>query len=360
MMRNILIIILFPLASLAQEDSRQSISLKDQWLVHTSGSFLPFEHQSTTTTIFFWVDGRSEKGNLLYVEGRHPYSLLINAKFVIQKEGKAVFSIDSLAGIYSHSLFVELFSAFGAQHLQTSIIRNGVAASQEYLPRPQNYFLDFTLLASLLLIIGFISFLRTNPTLTFDYVNINKLISFQDRDESTLTLRIASSVNLLIYLFSSMFLGLVVLVTLHFLGDQASIARSFPIRSTLEGFKQWSILSTIIFGLLMIKLFWLVLLSALFGFRDMVRIQFFNFVRIIFIAMFLLSAISVFYFVVKIRSQDYFFYLMLILSIILVVGAVANYFKLMARMPFHFFHLFSYLCASEIIPLMILIKVLLY
>jgi hypothetical protein len=357
--RSILIIILFPLASLAQENSRQSISIKDQWLVHTSGSFLPFKHQSTTA-IFFWVDGRSEKGSLLYIAGRHPYSLLINAKLVVQKEGKAVFSIDSLARIYSSALFIELFSANGAQHLQTDLIRNEVAASQGYLPRAGNYFLDFTLLASLIIIIGFIAFLRTNPTLTLDYVDINKLFSFQDRDESTLTLRIASSVNLLIYLFSSMFLGLVVLITLHFLGDQVSVARLFPIGSTIEGFKQWSILSTIIFGLLMIKLFWLVVLSALFGFRDMVRIQFFNFVRIIFIAMFLLSIISLFYFVLQIRSQDYFFYMMLILSIILVVGAIANYFKLMARMRFHFFHLFSYLCASEIIPLMILIKVLLY
>jgi hypothetical protein len=33
---------------------------------------------------------------------------------------------------------------------------------------------------------------------------------------------------------------------------------------------------------------------------------------------------------------------------------------LMARMPYHFFHLFSYLCASEIMPLVVLIKVFFY
>jgi len=74
----------------------------------------------------------------------------------------------------------------------------------------------------------------------------------------------------------------------------------------------------------------------------------------------LLAAISLIYFIFEVRGQNYFFHLLTILSIVFTVGAVATYFKLIARMPFHFFHLFSYLCASEIIPLMVLIKVFFY
>ncbi|MCX8489701.1 MAG: DUF4271 domain-containing protein, partial [Cyclobacteriaceae bacterium] len=191
-------------------------------------------------------------------------------------------------------------------------------------------------------------------------LNLNKLFSFQDRDESTLALRIASSVNLLVYLFCSSFLALILLVSFHLMGTQISIASRFTVRSTGQGFQQWIFLSAIIFGLLILKLVWLVILNSLFGFRDIVRIQFFNFVRVILIAMSALTLITVVYFVANVQNQKYFFHLITILSIIFSVSAVVIYFKLMARMPYHFFHLFSYLCASEIIPLVVLIKVFFY
>jgi hypothetical protein len=46
--------------------------------------------------------------------------------------------------------------------------------------------------------------------------------------------------------------------------------------------------------------------------------------------------------------------------ILLVIGVGILYFKLQARTTFHSFHLFSYLCATEIFPLVILVKVLLF
>jgi hypothetical protein len=347
------------LVSQAQEASSQYGDIKDRWLTHCSGEFRNFNNQPTPS-VFFWIDGRKEKSNFLRVEGKHPYTIFVNSKLILQIKGNVKLSIDSLSKIYSPQLFVGLFTPRGAHHLQTSIQKTQLDSHQEPLSRKGNYFLDFSILATLLLATCFILFLRTNPALTFDYLDVAKLVSFQDRDESTLTLRIASSVNLLIYLFGSFFLGLMLLISLHFMGGQVSLAKLFPINSMGQGFGQWIILSLTIFGLLLVKLLWLALLSALFGFRDTVSLQFFNFVRIILISVILLASVCTLYFVLGVQQENYFFHLLTILSIVFVLGTAIMYFKLLARMPFHFFHLFSYLCASEIIPLMILIKVFFY
>jgi hypothetical protein len=339
--------------------SGQRVDLKDHWLVYQSGQFASFNNQSSTS-IFFLVDSRKEKNNFLLVEGRHPFAVFVNSKLILQKKDKVKLAIDSLSKIYPHPLFIGLYSPRGAHHLQAAIEKTQPFHEQEVQLRKGNYFLDFTVLATLLLAVCFILFLRTNPALTFDYLDVNKLFSFQVRDESTLTLRIASSVNLLIYLFGSFFLALMLLISLHFMGGRVSLTELFPIHSTAQGFWQWALLSLIIFGLLLVKLVWLVLLSALFGFRDTVSLQFFNFVRVILTSVCLLAAICILYFVIGVQQENYFFHLLTILSLVFTLGTAIMYFKLLAKMPFHFFHLFSYLCASEIIPLMILIKVFFY
>jgi Domain of unknown function (DUF4271) len=346
-------------AAQAQEiTSTQRVDLKDHWLVYQSGQFVDFSNQSVSS-IFFWIDGRKEKNNFLCVEGKHPYSVFVNSKLILQKEGKIKLSIDSLSKIYSYQLFIGVYAPRGVHQIHTSIEKTQLGKLEAQL-RKGNYFLDFTILATLILIVCFVLFLRTNPALTFDYLDVMKLFSFQDRDESTLTLRIASSVNLLIYLFGSFFLALMLLISLHLMGGQVSLAKAFPIHTTAQGFWQWILLSLIIFGLLLVKLMWLVLLSALFGFRDTVSLQFFNFVRVILISVCLLAALSILYFAIGVQQENYFFHLLTILSLVFALGTAIMYFKLLAKMPFHFFHLFSYLCASEIIPLMILVKVFFY
>jgi hypothetical protein len=337
----------------------QTANLQSHWLINLDGNFIAADNQKTKS-IYFWIDARKEKGNKLFIKGKYRFSVFVNSKCVLTKIGSAKISIDSLAKLSSHQLFVGVYSPQGIQHLESSIERSQPSNSLELVLRKGNYFLSFTIIASIILLISFILFLRTNPTLTFDYLDVNKLFSFQDRDESTLTLRIGSSVNLLIYFFGSLFLALMLLISFHLMGNLVSLSQQFPITSVLQGFWQWILLTLIIFSLLMAKLLWVVLMSALFGFRDTVRIQFFNFVRVILTGMCLLSVISITYFIIGVREPLYYFHSLTILSIVFILGLIAIYFKLVARMPFHFFHLFSYLCITEIIPLMVLIKVFFY
>jgi hypothetical protein len=355
-----IITILLIVASIATRANAQVVDakeLKSNWLVYSEDKYIPYNNQPSRT-IFFWIDTKLNKHQQLLIDARHNYSLFINNKLVVQKKGKSVLSIDSLSKHYPFHFFVSIYSATGVHHVSTRITMP--ANELNPMKRKGNFFLDFSLLATLALIGSFAIFIQTNPALTFDYLNVRKWFSFQEKDESKFTLRIASSVNLLFYLFGSFFMSLMLIIAFHFAGDQFWLAQAFPIKSTPQAFWQWLLLSAVIFGCFIIKLAWLAMLAALFGFRDTVNFQFFNFMRSILIAITTVAFLCLVYYILGIQSSSYFEYLIFILSAIFVVGIALIYFKLLSRMPFHFFHLFSYLCASEIIPTLVLIRFFFY
>jgi Domain of unknown function (DUF4271) len=344
----------------AQEAATKNVDLRNEWLVYRDGKFLGFTNESTNS-IFFWIDGRQEKGNFLLLETKHPFSLFINARLIWSGENSMKFSIDSLAHQYGSKLWLSVHSTSGFQTLQTLILTD-----KPIEDIPQNsfrkgyFFLDFVLIASLLLIIAFTLFIRTNPMLTQDYFDFRKLLTVQDRAESNFGLRIASSVNILFYFFGSCLLSLILLIVFHVIEGQLALSAIFKIKSTAQGLWQWTLLSVCIFGVLVFKLLWVSLFASIFGFKDTVRFQFFSFVRLIFISVAAIALFGLAYYLLNVRQSLFYYYQIYLLLFMLMVGTVVVYFKLMARLPFHFFHLFSYLCASEIIPLIILMKMILY
>ncbi|HLZ16451.1 MAG TPA: DUF4271 domain-containing protein, partial [Cyclobacteriaceae bacterium] len=120
---------------------------------------------------------------------------------------------------------------------------------------------------------------------------------------------------------------------------------------------QWIFLALAILGLLMAKLAFASLFGLMYGW-DIASFQFFNFVRVLILSLTLIAAISVFCFSLQIDIN--YFTLLRFGCLLMVLGAGLLYFKLQTRTSFHSFHLFSYLCATEIFPLVILVKVLLF
>jgi hypothetical protein len=141
-----------------------------------------------------------------------------------------------------------------------------------------------------------------------------------------------------------------------------SVAMPFPhaASSLYRLVAWWFLISLLFFFLLMAKLLLIWIMSKLFNFRDLVRFQYFNFVRSLYGAMILAGLFSAGYFIGQSQNPDFFSYLIWGVCLILVLSTVFFYFKLLGRTGSSVFHLFSYLCGSEIIPLMILIKVLFF
>lgn len=329
-----------------------------EWQVMEGDALIPYTGQRVQAIHFLLAPTAKDK--TLIIEDRPEFSVFINGVLAINNVSKVSWRVDSLWKIHHGKVFVSVYEKQSVRSLKTTLI-SVVQASDPGNPlRTGSYFSDFLVLAAILLFAFFVVLFRMNSRLAIDYVNVIKFFSIQERDEPTIASRIGSSVNLLFFALISFFYSYLLLIIFYFAADRLSLSTSFIFRSVPVAFLNWIVLSVIIFAVLLVKLAWIAGLSSLFVLRDTVRFQFFNFVRQLFISAVVIAILASVYFIFGVRSESSFYYLVVIGFGLLITGVIFLFLKLMARSAFPVFHLFSYLCASEIIPLMILVKVLLF
>lgn len=304
------------------------------------------------------LDLSQHRGQQLFIDSKKIFYLFINSTFVLKHRGLIKLEADSLRQKYSNSVFLSIYQKNGTKDLS---IKWTVLQPHDEMynpPRPLLVFSNFILVSSLALIIFFTILFRTNPQLTQDYLNLAKLFYLRDREENQITLRITSSVNLLFYLFCSLLASLALITALYFAKEGLTFITYPSFTTTSRYLWQWLFLALGILGVLIAKLAFVALIALLFGWKDITGVQFFNFIRILILSLSLIAIVSVFCFSFGIHVN--YFTLLKAGCILMLMGAGLLYFKLEARTTFHSFHLFSYLCATEIFPLMILVKVLLF
>ncbi len=332
--------------------------LRPDWQVQRQEKLEKYTGQKSRT-IYFTLS-RKSLGSSLMIQDRYPFSLFINGKLSGRYKDNLTLRVDSLWVLYQGKLFIAVHQERPIYSLQTLLVSKTSQADFDNPPRSGNFFSDFVIIASLLLLVALIGLLRVNTGLTLDYLNVIKLFSLQDRDESTVASRIGASINLFFFALIGFFLGLILLIIFNIAPDQVRFAGNFIFNSTPQAFLYWVLLSAIILALLVTKLVLIASFSLLFGLRDSVRFQFFNFVRLLFVTAGLMACIATVYFIFHLQGPNLFYSLLTTGSLFIVIGILFLFLKLLARTSFPVFHLFSYLCATEIIPLVILGRILLF
>ncbi len=336
-----------------------SIDLMPKAKVLQEGTYKNYTGQRTQS-VHLHID-QSFAGKALVIQLTGRYGVFMDGKLVGDAEGLIKLNMDSLRRIYGAA---EVLSVYAPQHIQSLSIKlhyTDAAADSDNLIRQPSYYSDFVIiLVCLLLLIFFVFLFRSNTNLTLDYLNIIKVFVIHSREEAITTGRIGSSANILFFMFISMCCSLLLMIAAHW--GYPSVAMPFPhaASSLYRLVAWWFLISLLFFFLLMAKLLLIWIMSKLFNFRDLVRFQYFNFVRSLYGAMILAGLFSAGYFIGQSQNPDFFSYLIWGVCLILVLSTVFFYFKLLGRTGSSVFHLFSYLCGSEIIPLMILIKVLFF
>ena len=335
--------------------------LRSQWLQFITDDYQPLTKipDKDLHTIYFQVKSPLYKGQYLSIKGTEDCDLFVNGKLIYSGQ-QQVFNIDSLYNLYSSDLFVAVHAISGLSELNTQIVfqaSSAFAISKEMVTRPMTFFRDYTIIVTSVLLIFFLILFRTNPQLTFDYFSFAKIFSVQERNENLLASRITSSVNFLFYLFCAMLTGFLLSIVFYFDDSFFLIAKFMDVHSLSGAFMMWVKLSLLILVLLASKLFIVLLFSSLFNFTETVSFQFFNFLRFVLFTAVVMAISSLVYFVLKGGQPVFYERLMVLALVLLSAGSVMVLIKLLVRAPFSFFHLFSYLCASEIIPLVIIIKV---
>jgi len=356
------LIIIVSLACHAQNDFRVVKDLAADWKVFENGGLRDFSkrNRSIVKTIYIEFDpGLYQKGERLRIEAAVEFSLYLNYQLLTHQVTRVDISIDSLLRQFEAPWQFGIYQKNGLPWLHTSVVSNQIKPSSLDNPlRITDPFSDFSVIVSIFLIIFLVVLLRTNPRLTWDYFNFVRLFSIQEREDTLLSSRISSSVNILFYVFCSLLVGFILLTLFHFGAERIPIAAHFTIHSLGEGFIQWLKLSLYVSVLLLLRLILLFVLTRLFNAGEALGLQFYNFVRLSFFILALLALVCMIYFMFKIKAPEYYEFLLAGIDFLLIFWIIIIGLKLLSRTSFRFFHLFSYLCASEIIPIVILVKVL--
>lgn len=360
-MKLFTLVILLCLASelSAQPRRVQIYDLKQDWKVWVEGVYRDYsELKGEPKSVYFTIDAGKYRGFRLELVGARDYSVWVNGKVIDQRHpGTIQYDIDSLFSLYRAPLTIGIYSRQGLSRLKSSVITTSLLpAPDEEHYRRQSYLLDFSAVGAFILCAGFLTLIRFNRRMLFDYFDFTRLLSLQERDEDLAAGRITARFSLLIYFYLCAWCALLFLIIFAHAGPDRMIVADLSIDSAGEGFMQWGKLTVIIGLILFIKVGIVVVLSRIFALREGGAIQVLNYFRLLSFLLMILSLVLLFYFMFNTETPSYYEGLISLTGWIMAAWSVLVFLKLLNKSPYSVFHLFSYLCASEFFPMIILFK----
>jgi hypothetical protein len=349
--------------SFGQEQFIVKKDLGDQWHYFRNDSYAPIPESELKNlkSIHFNVDASQYPEQHLLIKSARPFFVFVNGKLCQKFVGHLTLSLDSVSAANgTSSLTLTLFQEkINPQDLQTMIIsyRDHDQQPNDF-HKPRSYFKDFTIVAGLILIVFFVVLLKLHPKLAADYFSITRILSLREVEDNQPNARFVISANVVFYAFSSLLLGLCLIVLLHHLPEGYLLPLTFKAMTFGGVLLQWIRLSAIILLLLFGKILLIFSLSNLFGMRGIAGIHFFNWIRLTLIISGSFSMILFVYYISRGYDTQVYVIMLSVIIAALVGWIVIVFLKLNNRTEHSMFHLFSYICATEVIPLLITIKVL--
>lgn len=356
------ILLIFSLAASAQEKIVIKKDLQADWLISDSSTYRKFESSDDAKTIYFTLNAQIFKTDYLQLRSSQPVSILVNTILLTDKADQLTLSIDSLIKLYhSPELFVSIHGEepVTSDNLHTQIVARVLHEAgkpdESYLKAKVN-FRDYAVTAILALIIFLVSIIRLNPGLSSDYFSIRKIFSLRESEDDHYYYRVTSA-TILFYVFTSLMLGLYILVVARFTNVRLGLDNLLSASYWMLIFT-WLKVSLYVLLFLFAKIVIIYIVSTLFGIREVAGYHFFNFVRLLLVTIGVFTLVWVIYFIPYGQRQGFYDFLYALIPWILGAWIVLGFFKLASRVRHSAFHLFSYICATELIPFFIIIEVL--
>lgn len=361
----VLAVFLFLLQSEAdcQKKSLLKKDMQNDWLIHTGKEYLPYDQSDKPVhTIYFYISPRTFEGDYLQLESKSDVRVFANQKLFLVAAGITKISVDSLPKSQTDQVLVavnqeeKITKQTLSTRMYSEINNNTVAAENLPSLRKPTYFKDFVVTAALFLFVFLTLMIRLNPRLSSDYFSVNKIFSVRETDDDQFYLRITSA-NILFYVFTSLMLGLFFLVVMEFthVGFNSIQLTASTFAGTLVA---WIKVSLLILALLFLKIILVFIASFLFDIKEAAGYHFFNFIRLLLVIVTLLTLFLVGYYMLHGTNEVFYTFLFGLLSWVIGVWTIILFFKLSYRVRFSPIHLFSYICATEILPFLIIVKIL--
>jgi hypothetical protein len=348
--------LLSPIA-LAQNNS---LDLQPSWLIYEDGVYKPYDNRSINA-VYFNIEMAKFPGADLRVESSRSYFLFLNGKLSGEFTGASLFSIDSLGSRHSTTQITACVyqKAINPRELKTTLSKLNSRPAEASLPsRPSSFFKDFVIVSGLVIIIFFLVISQINPKLASDYFSVIKIFSPREADDAQSNARLTSSNNFQFYIGCSLLIAFYLLIILYHLPDEYALPLSFQANGFWGVTWQWIRLATIILMLFLLKIVIVFMLTRLFNMRGLARVHFFNWIRLLLIVIGGATVIVFSYYILRGQNETFFVAFLSLIVATLIAWIFIVFMKLNGKTEHSMFHLFSYICATELIPLLITIKVL--
>lgn len=345
--------------SVAQENFLEIKDLRSEWVVYAGNSYKPYADREVNSPaiVYFAVDAEVFKGYRLLIKCNQAFSVFCEGVLVQDQKRKMSYSVDSLARLFNKNLFfIGLHQHGGIDNasLQTIIGAElpsiGISESGP-LDRNENNLQNLTVVALMILIIFFSVMLRLNPRLTAHCFSAVKLFSIREGDESQSLNRIGNWGNILFYVFASLLTSFLLLLFWNdeALGQTQNAEFHFV-------FLWWAKTGVLVLAAFFVKALLLKIFSVIFNFGEQMGFQFLNFMRLVSLSMILLMVSALSYRTLVPEGELVIFYN--VLPWILLGWLILVFIKLLNRVHVSVFHLFSYICITELLPILFVVKVL--
>jgi len=341
----------------AQPSDRRDIS--SSWEIYSQGHYQSVNTNSLNgiNTIYFDIDSKLFKNATLYINSDIKFTMWINGQLV--SGGTSLrFNIDSLSRLYSNVMKFGIHSKTGLGSLSTTVDRiNNTIATQKLSIRNPDFSKNYLIIASLVLIFFFLGIKNLNSQITLNYFSFFGCFFIKENKEKLLASSNSSGVIILYYIFGALLYGYLFSIIKYNIENSLDFSNR-EIQSFGDAIIQWGQLSVYFLEAFIVKLVIIFVFSSLFNLKDSVSFQFFNFLRLTLFIAFAIAALCLLVVVPNLQSE-YFSHIVPFALFLLIVGTIMVPLKLLSWSNLSYFHLFSYICVSEIIPLIITIKIML-
>jgi len=299
------------------------------------------------------------KGTYLRLEIPGKTSLFLGNKYIAHYPHKTtrLFSVDSLSShLKQDELHLTLYKGTGfSKPPQSSIgfLHNTFDTSLDVNPiklREIGTQDDFLKIIVLLVFTFFVILYTLFPSELMDFYSMTNLITFRFTDTYLMKYRSITKIQTLIIVFQGTMLASIMFISLHYYNN--------PLEDTfIKGFPPFLTWLTIVFatlGFMFLKYILISIVSILFGISERINFYFIEYLRM---AMIFYSVIFIILAYVIINHFYSIHDLLNTLIIIVIsfnfVRFIMIYFKFRSNISIKNLHLFSYLCSTELIPMII-------
>ncbi len=357
-------------------------NLDDQWLIYEEDykGYIPYfqkEHgRQPTLSIFLNLEKYSHYALLLQTS--QPSHLFVQSQLcrTLASQSQVILSLDSLRKAHKlKSILLTLYTPDGYESLPLATIvyknQESLAAGTNKSPlasvtqpqqQPQlrelSHFQDFITLTVIVLLAYYTFLLNYHPKAFERNFSFQAIFTVDTREDATLIAKPLSQINLLFVVAHSMLLGVFYMMAQWY--SDAFFINVLPIPLT-GSFNDlvlyFAVCVSIIFVLLISKYFFVYAVGVVFGINNAASVHYYEYLlfsRIFFIVIVPLQFIFMLSFPhLLVQFIQIAFTAVVILNVarMLVISSVLN--KITS---FRNLYLFSYLCATELIPLLIGVK----